>query len=524
LNTIISYDFDLAGHSEIVDYFISFLKMLALKINKNSIQFFYNKRFKDFPLYGTAVKLYNHQEPMVRTAARTITLTVYSIRNQEITNAVLSLPHASYFPHMACELRDRWMKIDQNIITDLDVEDLKDDLEDVSDMLMYIQDIFNLNISDLTIALSNSLLYYAYLPSIIGSLGCMSKNPDINSYSASIFFLNQTYDHLKEPLFINALSCGLFLSQIPSQYAKWVENVVRPPSTYRRKYSNKSKEYNFIRYVEENLSKINIEGFVMGEYGFLNDLQDDYQKLKETKEEEEIDDTYDRSDEYQREALELVISRIKSNELARIKDLHLSLSIALGRPVGVWERTKGYAYLSPTDYSEAILDSMYNDNFLMYAKQEEFTTNKYSKTLINFLRSKDDSLLLLIGSLFYCYTLSDTVDPALLYETKMYPIGNRKKNQLLHSLINSEEVKVTTPSKKSKLNFEEDKSLISGSRRDRVEYERRMLENATGCFYDDKIMDMLLDLLRVDPNFRPITFKFLSVIACNLCHNKNSNE
>jgi hypothetical protein len=327
---------------------------------------------------------------------------------------------------MACELRDRWMKIDQNIITDLDVEDLKDDLEDVSDMLMYIQDIFNLNISDLTIALSNSLLYYAYLPSIIGSLGCISKNPDINSYSASIFFLNQTYDHLKEPLFINALSCGLFLSQIPSQYAKWVENVVRPPSTYRRKYSNKNKEYNFIRYVEENLSKINIEGFVMGEYGFLNDLQDDYQKLKETKEEEEIDDTYDRSDEYQREALELVISRIKSNELAKIKDLHLSLSIALGRPVGVWERTKGYAYLSPTDYSEAILDSMYNDNFLMYAKQEEFITNKYSKTLINFLRSKDDSLLLLIGSLFYCYTLSDTVDPALLYETKMYPIGNRK--------------------------------------------------------------------------------------------------
>jgi protein CLEC16A len=101
LNKIISYDFDLAGHSEVVDYFISFLKMLSLKINKNSIQFFYNKRFKNFPLYGTAVKLYNHQESMVRTAARTITLTVYSIRNQEIINAVLSLPHASYFPHMA---------------------------------------------------------------------------------------------------------------------------------------------------------------------------------------------------------------------------------------------------------------------------------------------------------------------------------------------------------------------------------------------------------------------------------------
>lgn len=99
-----------------------------------------------------------------------------------------------------------WIKVDQNIISDLDVDDLKDDIEDINDLLMYFQDIFNVNISSLTIALSNSLLYYAYFPSIIGSLGCMNKNPDINSYSASIYFLNQTYQVIKEPLFINALS------------------------------------------------------------------------------------------------------------------------------------------------------------------------------------------------------------------------------------------------------------------------------------------------------------------------------
>jgi hypothetical protein len=81
------------------------------------------------------------------------------------------------------------MKVDQNIIAELDVDDLRDDIEDINDMLMYFQDIFNLSIPELTIALSNSLLYYAYFPSIIGSLGCMSKNPDINSYSASIKFL-----------------------------------------------------------------------------------------------------------------------------------------------------------------------------------------------------------------------------------------------------------------------------------------------------------------------------------------------
>jgi len=53
--------------------------MLSLKLDKSSIQFFYNAKFKDFPLYGVAISLYNHKEPMVRTAARTITLSIYNI-------------------------------------------------------------------------------------------------------------------------------------------------------------------------------------------------------------------------------------------------------------------------------------------------------------------------------------------------------------------------------------------------------------------------------------------------------------
>lgn len=408
------------------------------------------------------------------------------------------------------------MKIDQNIITDIDIEDLQDDIEDVNDMLMYVQDIFNVGVGDLTIALSNSLLYYSYFPSIIGSLGCISKNPDINSYSASIYFLNQTYDNIKEPLFINALSCGLFLHSIPLAYAKWIESAVKPPSTYQRRYTHSKKDYTFLTYLMENLNKINIEGFVMADYPFLAGVQEQYQSLKEEMEEEEIDDTYDNSDENQRKALEMVCNQLKPGEMVKIREVHLALSIALGKPVGVWERDLEYTHLSPTDYSEAILDSIYNDNFKMYIKQEDFVMNKYSKTLLNFLRSKDDSLLLLIGSLLYSYTLSDTVDPAILYQTGMYPIGNRKKSEILHSLIEKSEA----PIKPSRLNFEEDKSLVSGSHRDRLEYERSILESKKGRFYDDKIMNMLLDLLRVDPPFRPITFKFLAVITYNLCYSK----
>lgn len=79
LNKLISFNFDLSLNDELVDYFVNFLKMLSLRLDKTSMQFFYNRRFKDFPLYGVATNLYNHREPMVRTAARTITLSVYNL-------------------------------------------------------------------------------------------------------------------------------------------------------------------------------------------------------------------------------------------------------------------------------------------------------------------------------------------------------------------------------------------------------------------------------------------------------------
>lgn len=244
--------------------------------------------------------------------------------------------------------------------------------------------------------------------------------------------------------------------------------------------------------------------------------------MKELKEDDEIDDTKDNSDENQREALDLVVKFLKGPELTKIKEAHLALSIAWGKPIGVWERDLKFSYLSPTDYSEAILDSIYSESYKMYVMEEEFVINKHSKTLLNFLRSKDDSLLLLIGSLLYWYTLSDTVDPALLFETKLYPIGNRKKNQLLHSLIDFEDDK--SHKKPSKLNFEEDKSIVSGNKRDQHDFERILLDKHKGNFYDDKMMNMLLDLLKVDPPFRPITFRFIAMITSNLWGNKKASD
>lgn len=65
---------------KIMAYYISFLKTLSLKLNENTVHFFYNEATHDFPLYTEAIKFFNHPEGMVRIAVRTLTLNVWKGR------------------------------------------------------------------------------------------------------------------------------------------------------------------------------------------------------------------------------------------------------------------------------------------------------------------------------------------------------------------------------------------------------------------------------------------------------------
>jgi len=51
LNLLISYDFGFARDDELVDYYVNFLKSLTLKLDSETVNFFFNDRLKTFPLY-----------------------------------------------------------------------------------------------------------------------------------------------------------------------------------------------------------------------------------------------------------------------------------------------------------------------------------------------------------------------------------------------------------------------------------------------------------------------------------------
>lgn len=95
-----------------------------------------------------------------------------------------NVPYCNYYAHLACHLRDLWIEMDQVIeqtqqgIQSQEVqkggEILLRKASDINDTLDYIADLFDvMQESGLTVLadmLTNALLNYAYLPTVIQSL------------------------------------------------------------------------------------------------------------------------------------------------------------------------------------------------------------------------------------------------------------------------------------------------------------------------------------------------------------------
>jgi len=75
INQIISHDYE-KYDDEFVSYYVNFIKSLSLKIDTTTVQFFFHKQANSFPLLQSALKMYNHTDPMIKNVVRNIILTI----------------------------------------------------------------------------------------------------------------------------------------------------------------------------------------------------------------------------------------------------------------------------------------------------------------------------------------------------------------------------------------------------------------------------------------------------------------
>ena len=95
------------------------------------------------------------------------------------------LPFCSFFPNLACHLRELWTEIEflSERMTPKDdkmIEHIYKLVEDSNETLFYIQDLFEVTKRKNPVLfkmLVNSLLNYAYLPGVVQSLCVLKRKP-----------------------------------------------------------------------------------------------------------------------------------------------------------------------------------------------------------------------------------------------------------------------------------------------------------------------------------------------------------
>jgi len=158
-------DFD---DEEILAYYITLLKSLAMRLNAQTIKFFFVEQSeRPFPLYMEAIRFFCHKDQMVRATVRTITLQVYRVEDPVMQRMVHRHAAQSYFCQLAYHLRDLWLRLDTAFAaSDLPAAQRENELQ--QDLLMYLSDVFALEVVELNELLADRLLTCTMFPLFLG--------------------------------------------------------------------------------------------------------------------------------------------------------------------------------------------------------------------------------------------------------------------------------------------------------------------------------------------------------------------
>jgi len=111
VNSILTGKFDFEDE-ELLAYYISFLKTLSLRLDSNTVHFFFNEHRADFPLFTEALNFHGHKESMVRAAVRTLTLSVYRVREPSLERFLLERISKPFFSQLIYDCQQIAIKID----------------------------------------------------------------------------------------------------------------------------------------------------------------------------------------------------------------------------------------------------------------------------------------------------------------------------------------------------------------------------------------------------------------------------
>jgi len=310
------------------------------------------------------------------------------VKHEPITDYFASLPSITYFPFLACRLRDLIIKLNEEIISD-DQVSLKNIHDDMIDDILYIQDIFSLNIEKINYILTNSLFYYLILPLICGSLVTMSK--PVIAISVSLYVILSFFHYVKNEHFLNLFFYMLFSEKLNKNLVNYMETYPKNIKNYYFDWNaqKKSTSNSFTNYISANFSEPFIKSLVYQinpTYNEINTIIKKHDNL--------IDDMDINSEEYLKILIEDVLSKFTNSEFDIMTAYHKNISIATGVNVGLAMADHKHHSVSK------IAERMFNKVKERKA-EKNLVKNGCREIMYIYLRSKDDTLILLMDLLIF---------------------------------------------------------------------------------------------------------------------------
>ncbi|XP_058207833.1 protein TRANSPARENT TESTA 9 isoform X2 [Rhododendron vialii] len=178
INYLITYSFDFRNE-ELLSYYISFLRAISGKLNRNTISLLVktpNDQIVAFPLYDEAIRFAFHEESMVRTAIRALTLNVYHVGDECVNDYVSCDPHADYFLNLVKFFREQCISLNTLVLDasknsgPVSTSTIFSAVDEIEDNLYYFSDVISAGIPDVGRILTDSILKLLIFPLLLPSL------------------------------------------------------------------------------------------------------------------------------------------------------------------------------------------------------------------------------------------------------------------------------------------------------------------------------------------------------------------
>ena len=206
---------DTKKNEEYLTYQINFIKSLTLKINIDSLNYFYDCNINQFPILTKSLSLYNYTDPLIRNVVKNIFLAIIKIENQNLREFLISFPINLYYSNIIFQLKNSIISLSQVNLGENEgskaMNKLQKEHDFIIDTIFYIADLISLNIEKINFILINCLINEIIFPLLYTLI---NKNPQTVTIYHSLYMLCLILFTIKNEFLYRVIITFLFNEKI----------------------------------------------------------------------------------------------------------------------------------------------------------------------------------------------------------------------------------------------------------------------------------------------------------------------